>query len=104
MKTKKELCECCQLPICECFGVSDKPKPQHTPTLIRIYRPITSMKTIGHTTAFYNPENPVTVYELENGGKVSCELSHGWVEKWFEGDYREIAEKMPLSWGQYNEF
>ncbi len=31
MKTKKELCENCQLPKCECFGVTTKPQ-QHTPT------------------------------------------------------------------------
>ena len=32
MKTQTELCECCQLKKCECFGVSIKPKTQHTPT------------------------------------------------------------------------
>lgn len=72
--------------------------------LIRINRPNLEMIVVGHTTAFYNPENPVTVYELNSGARVSCELSHKWIEKWYEGDYRKETEKWPLSWAQYNEF
>lgn len=72
--------------------------------LVRINRPMTQMRNVGQTTAFYNPENVVTVYELDNGGYVSCELSHKWIEKWYEGDYRKETAQWPLSWSQQNEF
>jgi hypothetical protein len=72
--------------------------------LIRINRPATQMRTIAQTTAFYNPENVVTIYEMDNGGVISCELSHKWIEKWYEGDYRKETEFWPLSVGQYQEW
>lgn len=59
---------------------------------------------LGQTTAFYNPENTVMIYELNSGGVVSCELSHGWIEKWYEGDYRKETENWPLSVSQYQEW
>lgn len=72
--------------------------------LIRINKPMLEKIVIAQTTAFYNPENVVTIYELNSGGIVSCELSHKWIEKWYEGDYRKETEFWPLSINQYNEF
>ena len=72
--------------------------------IVQINRPNVELKAVAHSTAFYNPSNPVTIYRLPDGGLVSCELSHGWMEKWFEGDYREETKFWPLSVSQYNEF
>lgn len=72
--------------------------------LTRINRPMCGLKKVAQTTAFYNPENVVSIYEIDNGQYVSCELSHKWIEKWYEGDYRKETENWPLSWSQYNEF
>lgn len=72
--------------------------------LIRINRPQCELERIAFTGAFYNPEREVTIYRLLNGGYVSCELSHGWVEYWYEGDYRKETEFWPLSVAQYQEW
>lgn len=72
--------------------------------LIRIHRPISELKRVAVTRAFYNPEREVTIYELPTGGFVSCELSNGWLEYWYEGDYRKITQNWPLSQSQYYEF
>jgi len=69
-----------------------------------ISKPMVQKRAIAHTTAFCNPENTVTVYELDNGDVVSCELSHKWIEKWYKGDYRVETESWPLSVSQYQEW
>jgi len=71
--------------------------------LVRIFRPQEKLTQIAQTIAFYNPDRIVTIYQLPKGGNVSCELSHGWVEYWYEGDYRKETEFWPLSKSQYLE-
>ena len=73
--------------------------------LIKINQPnLDGAKIIAHSSEFYNPCNPVTIYELSTGGNVSQICRNGWLYTWYEGDYRRITETWPLSQSQYQEW